>query len=78
MKDSAILSRLICLVAGHRWLVVLVNWPKFIGLLHLHPLAGCWAICRRCRAEWDDLRYYGPARGCDRISACPKQLENWP
>ncbi len=29
---------------------------KNVLLMHLHPLAGCFCICTRCHAVWDDFR----------------------
>lgn len=73
---------LVCLILGHRWEIVLVNWPKHTGLLHLHPLAGCWAICHRCTEEWNDLWYYCrelPRSAQERmVSVCPPQYSRWP
>lgn len=39
---------------GHRWLVTTVNVRKSISLAHLHPMAGCNAVCVRCGAVWLD------------------------
>lgn len=70
-----IVCRILCFFLGHRWRTVLINWPKFCGLVHLHPQAGCWSICLRCREEWSDLYYTGIARGCENITEAPPELE---
>jgi hypothetical protein len=49
------MKRLICRLRGHRYRVCAVNAEKWTHLGHLHPLAGCYAICRRCSDIWDDL-----------------------
>lgn len=47
--------RAICFVRGHRWSIVAVNERKHFNLVHLHPMAGTHAVCRRCAKVWDDL-----------------------
>ncbi len=45
---------LFCLVLGHRWHVS--AWSqRTLTLGHLHPLAGCRAVCGRCGRVWDDI-----------------------
>lgn len=47
-------TRLLCRLRGHDWTTLRVNRRKFVGLVHLHPLAGCDAQCARCGEIWDD------------------------
>ncbi len=49
------IAKIVCVVSGHRYNVVAVNWRKHVNLFHLHGLAGCKAYCTRCGDEWDDL-----------------------
>jgi len=43
-----------CLILGHKWHVS--AWStRTLTLGHLHPLAGCRAVCGRCRRVWDDI-----------------------
>lgn len=49
------MRRLVCWLRGHRWDILAVNVRKNVNLFHLHHLAGCKAMCRRCGADWDDL-----------------------
>lgn len=52
------LWRALCGIFGHRWRVLIVDGQRAAVRGHLHPLAGCAAICRRCGKRWNDL----PAR----------------
>lgn len=56
---------LLCKLLGHRWLALSVNIRKHINLVHLHPMAGYKAVCKRCGGEWDDL--WSPFFGDDVI-----------
>ena len=49
------IQRLICWARGHTWDIVAVNVRMNHNLCHLHPLAGCKAVCSRCDALWSDL-----------------------
>lgn len=76
------IARIICFFLGHKWESVLINWAKFPGLMHLHPLAGHWAVCHRCCEEWNDLYYYRRDSLQDQTTAnitfAPEELRWWP
>ncbi len=44
---------------GHRWRILRENPSRTAALVHLHPLAGCDAVCERCGTHWLDAEYGG-------------------
>ena len=48
------MKRLLCWVVGHDWNVLSHTCHRVITLAHLHPMAGTYAVCRRCQSVWED------------------------
>lgn len=49
------MNKIICFLFSHNWKLLLVSESKHKALMHLHPMAGCLAICSRCDKVWNDL-----------------------
>ena len=59
-------TRLVCRLTGHRWRVLACDDRVAACRGHLHSLAGCFALCTRCHAVWDDFH------GCPHVAAIPE------
>jgi hypothetical protein len=49
------LEKIKCWFLSHDWEILSISHSKNVALMHLHTLAGCAAVCKRCGKEWNDL-----------------------